>query len=279
MNRNTIALFLVLTAVISCESEEDDFLWQFKQGSGHAYFIENTADSGFVSAGILNGKAFTMMNDLTGKKVFSYSSEYPGSYRAVWKDTSVYMVAGVSESALIIGRLTNDGVLVWEKKVETGGLVSNIFLTSKGEGEFSVLCSASPDDTTLTSSTVSVVSFDTSGVVSAQSDRDFTGLFAVTGVVDRPEGAIAMSVTRYYPGGKPDAYIVQTGSDLNTIWQREIITNPSYGGASLGISGGPNNGFYVIGRTEYTSDGEVFRNTFISALKIGRASCRVRVYI
>jgi len=266
MNRTTIALFLILAAVISCEREEDDFVWQFRQGSGRAYFIENTADSGFVSAGILNGKAYTMMNDRKGRKVFSYTSEYAGSYRSVWKDTSVYIVAGVSDSKLILGRLSNEGVLVWEKTVDTEGVVSNVFLFSRGEGEFSVVCSAGPEDITLTASKLSVVSFDTSGVISSQLDRDYLGLFAVTGIADRPDGSITLAVTKSYPGGKSDAYTVRIGSDLNTIWQKELITNPSYGGASLGLCRAPSDGVYVIGRTEYISGDELFTNTFISAV-------------
>ncbi len=266
MSRNTLAILMMLAALISCESEEDDFVWQFKQGSGRAYFIENTADSGFVSAGILNGNAFTMMTDRTGKKVFSYTSEYAGSYRSVWNDTSVYMVAGVSDSKLVLGRLTNEGELVWEKTVDTEGVVSNVFLFSKGEGEFSVVCSAGPEDTTLTSSTLSIVSFDTSGVISSQSGRDHVGLFAVTGIADWTDGSITLAVTKSYPEGKPDAYAIRIGSDLNTIWQRELITNPSYGGASLGLCRAPSDGVYVIGRTEYISENNLFTNTFISAV-------------
>jgi len=266
MGKNTLVLLIMLTTLFSCESENSDFAWQYKQGSGHAYFIENTSDSGFVSAGTLNGKAFTMMTSKDGKKVFSFSSQYDGSYQTVWRDTSVYMVAGVSGSSLVIGRLSKEGTLVWENMVETGGLVSTVFLYNTGGGNFSAVCSAGTGDVTLATSTLSVVSFDTSGVVTSQKSREFIGLFAVTGIAGETDGALAMSVTKVFSDLKPHAYAIQLGSDLNSVWEKELITNPSYDGASLGICRGASNGIYIIGRTEYTSGEDFFINTFISSI-------------
>jgi hypothetical protein len=183
MSRNILCLFILLAAVISCDDEKDDFVWEYKPGSGRAYFIESRPDSGFVNGGTLNGKAYFMQNSRTGKKVFSFTSQFNGSFRSVLSDTSLNILAGVAGSNLLLTRLDETGSLIWEKSVETGSMVGNAFLTRGEDDNFMVLCSPDADSVSLGSSQISIISFDSSGVILSQVDRTYTGFFAVTGAV------------------------------------------------------------------------------------------------
>jgi hypothetical protein len=109
MVRRAVYLVVILIAVASCDREKDDFLWEHKAGAGRAFFIESLADSGFVNGGNLNGKAYFMLNERSGKRVFDYTSQHNGSYRSVINDTAFHIVAGADGSEL----LSNPARQVW----------------------------------------------------------------------------------------------------------------------------------------------------------------------
>lgn len=266
MIRRAVYLTLFLVAVASCDREKDDFLWEHKAGAGRAYFIESVADSGFVNGGTLNGKAYFMLNERSGKKIFDFTSDNKGSYRSVVNDTAYRIIAGADGSQLLLTRLDKTGNMVWEKLIDAGGSVGNAIIMRDGDAVFNVLCGPDADSINLATSVVSLIRIDTSGTELGRITRTYSGFFSIADVIPVTGGNFAAAVTKGFPGGKTNGSVVLLNSNLQHLWERELSTNPSYAAASLSICKGENNGYIISGKNELAFEGEDLVNSYIAAV-------------
>lgn len=266
MVRRAVYLTFILIAVASCDSEKDDFLWEHKAGAGRAYFIESLADSGFVNGGTLNGKAYFMLNERSGKKIFDYSSQYNGAYSSVINDTAYHLLAGADGSQLLLTRLDKEGNMVWEKLIEAGGSVGNAVIMRDGDATFTVLCGPNADSLNLSTSVVSLIQIDTAGSELGRTTRTYSGFFSVADARPVSGGNYVTAVTKAFPGGKSNGSVVLLNGSLQHLWERELSTNPSYAAASLSVSPGENNGYIVSGKNELAFEGEVLVNSYVAAV-------------
>lgn len=266
MVRKAVYLTLLLIAVASCDREKDDFLWEHKAGAGRAYFIESLADSGFINGGTLNGKAYFMLNERSGKKIFDYSSPNNGSYRSVVNDTAFRIVAGVAGSQLLLTRFDKQGNMVWEMLMEAGGSVGNAIIIRDGDATFNVLCGPDADSINLATSIVSLIRIDTSGAELGRTTRTYSGFFSIADAIPVAGGNFAAAVTKGFPGGKTNGSVVLFNSNLQHLWERELSTNPSYAAASLSICPDESGGYIVGGKNELSFEGEVLVNSYVAAV-------------
>lgn len=267
MKRAATILAITALALSACNREGDDFLWEYTGGTGIAYFISATSDSGFVSAGTQGGKPFLMRSNRKGSKLFTYSPATSGSYRSVFSDTAFYIAAGEKGNSLFITMLDSEGSLVWEQTVESEVPVSEVFLfRGEADGEMMVLCGSGPDDTADIASGLLLVKFDTTGEVSSSTVRTEPDLFRLSGAVSHADGGFIIAVTKAIATAKSKGVVMKINGSLQTVWERELSNNPSYSAASLDICEAMSEGYVVSGRTELSFEGTLLMNSFMAAI-------------
>lgn len=268
--KSTILLSLIiLVALISCNRESEDFLWEYSGGAGSAFFLAVTPDSGYISAGAIDGKPFLMKSNRSGRRVFSYASDMPGHFKTVWSDTAFFLAAGGSEGDLFLSMLDRDGNLVWEKKVEASITVSEVFLfPGEYEGEIIALCGTGPDEPQDAISGLMKVSFDTTGSIGSVTTRNEPSFFRVSGAVNLTDGGYMLASTESAGTSKPVAAMRRVSNTLSNSGNRtELSNNPAYSAASLDICRAGAGEFLVAGRTELASGGNLFNNSFVSMVR------------
>ncbi|MFO7574096.1 MAG: hypothetical protein R6W67_02945 [Bacteroidales bacterium] len=269
MKKAVFLLLIMLPAAISCNRESDDFLWEYTGGNGGAHYLALTPDSGYISAGAVDGKPYLMKSDRAGNKIFSFSSEMQGSFRSVWYDTAFYMVAGGSEGDLLLTMLDPDGDLLWEKKVEAGISVSEVFLfPGEFDGEIIAICGTGPDEPAEALSGIMKVICDTAGNIGSTITRDEPFFFRLSGAVALSDGGYMLATTESAGTAKPVAAMRRITSTLSNAGSRtELSNNPSYSAASLDICSTVPGEYLVSGRTELSSGETIFMNSFLSMVR------------
>jgi hypothetical protein len=267
MNRGVLILAVIALVFSSCNREDDEFLWEYTGGTGTAFFISTTPDSGFISAGTQAGKPFLMRSNRKGSKLFSYIPESIGSYKSVLYDTAFYIAAGSSDDALFITMLDAAGGMIWEKTIESEITVTEVFLFKGNfDGEIIALCGSGPDDRADALSGLMLVRFDTAGEVSSSTLRTDPDLFRLSGAVSYNDGGFIIAMTRAVGASTPKGVALRINGSLQTIWERELSNNPSYKAASLDICEALPEGYVISGRTELIFDGTLLMNSFISLI-------------
>ena len=269
MKKTVLLLLVLLPSVVSCDRESDDFLWEYSGGVGGAYFLTLTPDSGFVSAGTVDGRPFLMRSDRSGGKVFTFSSEMAGSFRSVWFDTAFYLAAGETDGDLLLAMLDNQGGLLWEKRVEAEISVSEVFLfPGETVTEFVALCGTGPDDPAEALSGILKVVCDTAGNTVDLLTRSESSYFRISGAVALADGGFMLATSESSGTAKPIAAMRRVSSTLSNAGTRtELSNNPAYSAASLDICMADAGEFLVSGRTELSSGENLFMNSFVSMVR------------
>lgn len=267
MGRKILMVALTVLIMASCNREEEDFLWEYTAGHGTALFLAATPDSGYISAGEVDGRAFLLRGKKTGSRLWSYHSEAEGAFRAVLSDTAWCVAAGGSGSELIITRVDNAGVLVWEKRVASEIGITEVFLfRGESDGEIIALCGSGPDDSPELVSGLMKVVFDTSGAILSEITRNESDFFRISGAVMNADGGFQVAATKATGTAKPKAVAIKVSNTLATIRERELANNPSYGAASLDVCSSGSGGSIVSGRTELVFSETLLVNSFVAAL-------------
>lgn len=256
----------VLLLHTSCHRVKEDFIVEYSGGEGVAYSLLLLPDSGFLSCGSVADKAFLMRSSRLGKKIFDYSSAHEGAFRSVWYDTAFIIAGGSSQSQLLLTKLTPDGTVIWEKIVASGvpaGMVT--LFGSDMPGELVALCGPDQDSGEKSASGFYVVRFDTSGVIIDEKMRTLTGTVYFSGAVMTGDGGYVTAVTRVAGTAKPRASVMRLNNSLATLWECELMNNPSYGAVSLDICN-MHGGYAVSGRTELVYEGSLLDNSFVSGI-------------
>lgn len=269
MRKTVLLSFLMLVAIISCNRETDDFIWEYTGGTGTAYFLSLTHDSGYISAGSSGGNPFILKTGRSGKSLFSYTSAETGSFKVVYSDTAFHIAAGGSEGDLLITMLDNQGSLLWEKRVPATISVTEVFLFSgEDEGEMIALCGTGPDEPSGAISGLMKVSFDTTGNIGSVTTRNEAAFFRVSGAVVLADGGFMLATTESAGTAKPVAAMRRVSSTLSNSGNRtELSNNPAYSAASLDICRAASGEFIVSGRTELASGDNLFMNSFVSMVR------------
>jgi hypothetical protein len=266
MRKITILIMIAAAVLISCNREKEDFIWEYAGGNGTAFFIAHMPDSGFISAGTVDGNAYMLKSTRKGKKDFSYLSAEEGAYRAIWYDTAYILAAGASESQLLITLLDPQGNMIREDRIATEVSVSEVFLfTGAYEGSFVALCGTGPYEGPDEISGLCIVHFDTSGAVLSNEARIEQDFFRISGAVVAAGGGFIVSVTKATGTARPKASVMKIDESLQTVWERELINNPSYSAASLDVCE-VQGGYVVSGRTELLFEGNLLNNSFAAGI-------------
>lgn len=266
-------LSFILTALLliffSCKKESNDFIWEKSFGSGHAYFIEATADSGLLSCGKVNDNPFIIKLDKNKRNLMEYRSEREGLFSSAWADTSYYITAGSSGGNMFLCGLDKNGNLLWDSLIIASFETDITLLSYSGDGEFVAVGTQCPDSTQTNNTGILFVKFDTSGNIKETREVVQTGLISVNKMSVSASGDIFMPVTRKYTGNSSQAGCIKYSPDLNKIWETELFNNPDFGAESLGILAGDDGYIYVCGNTELSVEDGSLMNSFIVSLTTG----------
>lgn len=263
-------LFVLIIPVIifnSCSKKgESDFLWEKSFGEGHAYCLEYSMDSGFVSCGHVDNYPFLVKLNKKRQSLVEYQSEKEGLFSSVWSDTSHFIAAGNSNGELLLTGVDNEGNMLWDTLVSASFDLGIANLSWYGDGNLLAVATSFPDSTVTGNTGILFVKFDTTGQIVEKKEIAETGLISVNKIISDESGNILFPVTRRIAGNKTQASITKYTADLNKLWETELFNNPDFGAESLGIIIGSDGTVFVSGNTELMTEEEILDNSFVVSL-------------
>ena len=263
-------LFVIIIPVIifnSCSKKEDgDFLWEKTYGEGHAYYLEYSADSGFVICGQAENYPFLVKLNKNNRSLLEYESEREGLFSSVWSDTSRFIATGSSNGEMLLTGIDKEGNMLWDTLISASFTLGITNLSCYGNGDFLAVATSVPDSTVSGNTGILFVKFDTAGQITEKKEITETGLLSVNSITSDESGNIFLPVTRRIPGNKTKANVAKYTADLNKLWETELFNNPDFGAASLGIIIDSDGTVFVSGNTELLTEEELLDNSFVVSL-------------
>lgn len=265
--RTLAALLVIILAVVSCRKDDaSDFLWQMSFGSGAAYFVAATADSGILGCGETDGKPFLVKINSAEEIETEYSSVYDGSFTTAWEGPSFYIAAGSSNGEMLLERISDKGIKVWDKTIAAGFPIGATTLVSTGEGAFLATGVAAEGSEESGTYGILFVRFDTTGYIIDNKEIADASFISATGTVNDTSGDIYLALTRLTAGAKTKAAVARYNSDFQKIWETELYNNPEFGAASAGILKDASGNIFVTGKTEVSRTDGTLENSFLASL-------------
>jgi len=266
MNRLSTLVILILIILAGCKKSTDNPLWEGSFGTGTAYFIRATADSGLISCGELDGKPYIIKLDRNKNKVSDYTFPSDGLFNSAWFDKDISIAAGSTGGKMLITCVDNKGSLLWDTTFTAGYRMDFTTVCYLGSGEFLAVGSASPDSTA--SAGLYFVWFNTAGSISITKEIADPSFIAARGAATDNSGNIYLALTRKVSGTKTRASVAKYNNQLQKIWETELYNNPNYAAASLGICLDNSGNIYISGVTELAGSDGPADNSFTASVTI-----------
>jgi len=276
--RSITGILIIFIVLVACKKEPADFMWERSLGSGNAYFVGSSPDSGIVACGDLNGKPY-LIKYSRGKEVVSdYTSDNSGLFSSAWSDTARFIAAGSSNGKILLECIDNSGKVSWDTIISSGFQIERAHLYYAGNGSFIALGSACPDSASTGTTGIIFVKFDTTGRVTLKKEISETNFLAAGSFsVDNP-GNIFLALTRKIGSAKTKASVAKYNGDFQKIWETELYNNPNFGAAGMDLILDDLGQVYVAGKTEVSREDGVLDNSFIASLS-GTGSVRWKNYM
>lgn len=265
--------FILLAFLFSCNKDEkNDLVWEKYSGTGAAYFIKATVDSGFITGGTTNGNPYLARYDRFKDRIIEITPASNGMFSDVWFDNESYLAAGSSQGKLLLTRFDTDGNQKWELTLDTTTNIETAFLNYDRNGLF--LLTSSPESDSLDDGDTGLLflRFDTAGTIRQRKLFTGSGYISASATETDNSGNIYLALTRKMPGAKSRASVAKFNPDLNLLWETELFNNPSFSSSCLSVRISMDK-LYVCGMTEVPSSQGTFKNSFVASLDLnGRIS-------
>lgn len=262
-----ISIFaLLLFTLISCKKEPAEFIWEKSFGTGNAYFVSSTADSGILVCGSMNDKPYLLK--LSGEKetVAEYTSGYSGSFNSAWSDDSCFIAAGSRNGKMLLECIDDSGKGRWDTTFTASFKIEITSLFHYGKGDFIALGSSYPDSASSVATGLLFVKFDTAGSITAKKEITETNFIAAGSLTVDNSGNIFLPLTRKSGSARSKASMAKYNSDFQRIWETELYNNPDFGAACTDIIQDEQGMIYVTGKTEVSTEEGVLDNSFLASL-------------
>ena len=258
--------FILIVLIISCNKEEKNNLaWEKSSGKGSAYFIQPSADSGFVAGGQIDGKPYLVKYDSKKDRLLEIATANPGLFSAAWSDTALFITAGCSNGKLVLSRFDSKGVQFWEKVIDAQINLEIARLRYTGNGRFLAMATPDADSLSTGDSGLLFASFDTAGAIISQKTISGAGYISSLRADFDNSGNIYLALTRKTSTSKSRASVAKFSSDFNKLWETELFNNPGFSSASRGIK--YLDGYvFITGRTEIPASSGTMMNSFVVSL-------------
>jgi hypothetical protein len=278
MMKSLIPVFILIILFSSCKKSKSDFLWEQSYGSGEAYFLKTSSDSGFIACGEKAGSPYLIRMNKHLNKIIEFTAENSGLFSSSWFDTSGYISAGNSSGKMLLMRHNPAGKLLWEKSFDGGFKIDFTTLNYTGNGTLLAIGTASPDSAASGPTGLLIVTFDTTGQITLENKIEAEAFISARDAVTDNEGNIFLALTRKDPASQTKASVAKFNNLFQKLWETELYNNPSFGAASLSIALDGSGNIFLSGRTELsTSDGKL-DNSFIASLT-GSGMIRWKKYL
>ena len=264
--KKLIPVLILIILISFCRKPSGDSDWERTYGTGKAYFVKATSDSGIIAAGETGGNPYLIRLDKNRTKEIDFSSSEKGLFSSVWSDKTCYITAGSSLGKMLLMRLDRKGELVWNTTISAGFNIDYTTLLYAGNGSLLAVGTASPDSIASGTTSLLFVRFDTAGNIITRAEIPNSGFISANKAVEDNAGNIYLAVTRLSTGSKSKASVAKFNNQFQKIWETELYNNPDFGAASLGIELDGSGNVYVSGKTELTQKEGVFNNSFLVSL-------------
>jgi hypothetical protein len=262
-------LFPVLVFVIlfsSCRKADSDFIWEKTYGTGEAFFVKATSDSGFIASGEKEGKPYIIRFDKKRNKVIDFTSDEKGLCSSVWFDATCYISGGNAGGKMLLMRHGRNGKIVWDTTLAAGFKIDFTNLVYSGNGNFLAVGTASADSSESETATLLFVRFDTTGLINTKVEISGTGFVSASKVVTDKDGNIFLAITRSGSGTRSKASVAKFNSQFQKMWETELYNNPDFGASCLDIQLDDAGVLYVSGKTELSQKEGIINNSFLASL-------------
>ena len=264
MKRLIPQLIILSAIIIGCDKTEENIIWQGSFGQGRALSVQTTGDSGFVSVGESLGSLYLLYLDEDKKKVLEYKPDIPGILTSVHTGKGFFITAGSSGGKMLLSRINMTGTVVWDTIFENNFKIDHTSLCWLGGENFLALGTPDPDSTVTSSSGLTFLWFNSSGMISNRKDLLSTPFAAAKAVVTDNSGNIYLGLAKPGNGGNLKASVAKYNSLVQKIWEKDLYNNPAFGAASLGITLDGEGNPVVTGRTGMQVSSGIETNTFIA---------------
>ncbi|MGD0342686.1 MAG: hypothetical protein ABSA76_13370 [Bacteroidales bacterium] len=262
-----IAFLLLVFLGFSCRKESSSFLWEKSFGTGIAYYISSSPDSGIVACGRIKGNPFLIKLSKNKDIAAEYTSGRNGLFNSVWYDTSVFIACGSSNGDMLLAAINKDGSERWDTTISAGFNIDFARLCYYGSGKFLAVGTASADSSTSAASGLLFIKFDTTGKILLRKDMQYSGFISAGSPVLDASDNIYIPVARISAGTKPRASLLKYYSDFSQAWGTDLYNNTAFSSSANGaISDGAGN-IYVCGKTEVSSTSGTLENSFAASLR------------
>jgi len=264
--KNSFFLLTLALALVSCNKETNDFIWEKSFGKGDAFIIQLATDSGTVSCGTLNDTPYLLKLKKDKTTELEYSSEKQGLFSSVWFDTSRYIAGGSSNGKMLLACIDNEGTKIWDTLMTAAFNIRLTGLSYSGSGNLVAIGTAMTDSVEAGSSGILFVEFDTTGNIILKKETTDYNFIAANKVATDNAGNIFLPLTRRKTYSRAMASVAKYSSEFNRLWETDLYNNPDFGASSLGIILDDQGNIYVSGDTEISSADSVLSNSFLASL-------------
>lgn len=264
--RNTLWIASVIMVVIfsSCSREDNSgFLWEKSQGAGSAYASIYTGDSLFLFAGSLSGHPAAIKTTLSGRLIYRYDGEHPGTFTSMTQDTSGITLAGSSEGSLMVTRLSGRFHHLWSRTYDFSTVIETARIARWDDDSFLVVAGDWIDSLRYNSFLILLLDGDGEILSMAEPSRGYS--ITVNDMVRTGHNDLITAMTRQVGGGKSQAVIARFAVSGNLIWEKELYNNPEFGASVISLTKGSDEIVYATGSTEIADGESLFTSSWVAA--------------
>jgi hypothetical protein len=258
------ASVVVIILFYSCNSEDNSgFLWEKSQGEGIAYSSLYTGDSLFIFAGSLSDYPSVLKTTLSGRLIYRYNGDNPGSFCSVTEDTSGVTLAGASGGRLVVTRLSSRFNHLWSQSYDLSSVVETATIKRWDDDSFLVVAGGNVDSLRYNSFVILLIDNDGEVLSVAEPSRGYS--FAVNDIVIAGSNEFITGMTRKVGGERSQAVIAGFDISGNLIWEKELYNNPDFGASVISLTGGSDGIVYAAGRTELPDGEGIFTTSWVAS--------------
>jgi hypothetical protein len=264
MSRLLFLFPVFLLIVAGCNETEENIIWQGTYGQGNALFVKTTSDTGFVSAGTLEGKQYLLFLKNDKSKGLEYKPDLQGVITSVWTESGYFITAGSTGGKMFLSKIDIKGTVVWDSVFESASRIDYTSICRLGTDSFLAVGTPDPDSTVTAKSVISFVWFNSSGFISLRKDITNDPFAAAKSVAADNSGNLFLAMTRLGTSGNLKASVAKFNDQLQKLWERDLYNNPLFGASSLAITLDGSGNPVVAGRTGMQVSTGVETTTFIT---------------
>jgi hypothetical protein len=261
----------ILLLLFSCKKESDDILWERTFGEGRALYVRSASDSGIISCGILDGKAYLVKLSRERSVTAEVKYQEADLFSAAWADTGRFIAAGSDNGGLVLFCGDKDGNTIWDTLINPGFRIERARMVYSGSGNFLVAGTAMPDSAVDGRSGLIFVRFDTTGAIALRKDINDNNFLAAGHISVDAQGNIILPLTRKTIYARAKASVAKYNSDFQKIWETELYNNPDFGAASFSATCDNSGNIFVTGKTEVSREAGTVDNSFLASLSTAGA--------